>query len=138
MLDARQRLAQRVHAWAAKYAPWLELIGADRLPMNANAKERRERTHSWMTLPFRLRDFAPITLAYLKAHLENRNVETRPIIAGNLARHPASQRFQTRSAASLACCDDVLRCGFMIGCHPVLDDQAFETLESAFYSLSKF
>jgi CDP-4-dehydro-6-deoxyglucose reductase, E1 len=138
MLDARQRLAQQVHGWAGKYAPWLELIGAGRLPMNATALERRERTHSWMTLPFRVRDFAPVTLSDVKTHLENRNVETRPIIAGNLARHPAAQRFKTRSAASLACCDDVLRRGFMIGCHPVLDDQAFETLESAFYSLSKF
>ena len=136
MLDARQRLAQRVHDWAGKYAPWLELIGADRLPMTHNAVQRRERTHSWMTLPFRLRDVAPVNLSSLKTHLENRNVETRPIIGGNLARHPAAQRFKTRSAASLACCDDVLRRGFMIGCHPVLDDQAFETLESAFYSLS--
>lgn len=138
MLDARQRLARRVHDWTGKYAPWLELIGADRLPMALANVERRERTHSWMTLPFRLRDFAPVTLTELKTHLENRNVETRPIIAGNLARHPAAQRFQTRSAASLACCDDVLGRGFMIGCHPVLDDQSFETLESAFYSLSKF
>lgn len=138
MLDARQRLAQRVHEWTGKYAPWLELIGSDRLPMALTRVERRERTHSWMTLPFRLRDFASVTLTEVKTHLESRHVETRPIIAGNLARHPAAQRFQTRSAASLACCDDVLRRGFMIGCHPVLDDQAFETLESAFYSLSKF
>ena len=138
MMDARQRLAHRVNEWTRKYAPWLELIGADRLPMTPNAVQRRERTHSWMTLPFRLHDFAPIDSSSLKTHLENRNVETRPIIAGNLARHPATQQFHTRSAASLACCDNLLSRGFMIGCHPVLDDQAFETLESAFYSLSKF
>jgi len=137
MLDARQRLAQKVHGWAGKYAPWLELIGAERLPMASEAMERRERTHSWMMLPFRLSPGAPVDLSNLKHHLESRSVETRPIIAGNLARHPAAQRFKTRSAASLACCDDLLRRGFMIGCHPILDDQVFETLESAFYSLSK-
>jgi CDP-4-dehydro-6-deoxyglucose reductase, E1 len=136
MLEARQRLAQRVHGWTGKYAPWLELIGADRLPMTPNAVERRERTHSWMTLPFRLRDVAPVSLSSLKSHLESRNVETRPIIAGNLARHPAAKRFHTRSAASLACCDNLLSRGFMIGCHPILDERVFETLEAAFYSLS--
>jgi CDP-4-dehydro-6-deoxyglucose reductase, E1 len=137
MLDARQRLAQRVQKWIGRYAPWLELIGADRLPSTQNGVQRRERTHSWMTLPFRVLDFAPVNLKTLKTHLENQNVETRQIIAGNLAKHPAAQRFQTRSAASLACCDDILRRGFMIGCHPVLDQEAFETLESALYSLSK-
>jgi CDP-6-deoxy-D-xylo-4-hexulose-3-dehydrase len=137
MLDARQRLAQRVHGWIGKSAPWLELIGADRLPSTQNGVQRRERTHSWMTLPFRLRDFAPVNLNTLKTHLENQNVETRQIIAGNLAKHPAAQRFQSRSAPSLACCDDILRRGFMIGCHPVLNEEAFETLESAIYSLSK-
>src|SRR4030095_9875109 len=37
MLDARQRLAQRVQEWIGKYAPWLELIGADRLPTTQNS-----------------------------------------------------------------------------------------------------
>jgi len=137
MLDARQRLALRVHEWTAKYAPWLELIGSDRLPMTPSPVERRERTHSWMTLPFRLRDFAPVSVVSLKRHLETQSIETRPIIAGNLARHPGAERFKTRSAMSLAGCDDLLRRGFMIGCHPVLDAPVFETLESAFYSLSK-
>jgi dTDP-4-amino-4,6-dideoxygalactose transaminase len=86
--------------------------------------------------PFRLSPDAPVDLGNLKSHLEAKNVETRPIIAGNLAKHPAAQRFKTRSATSLAGCDNLLRRGFMIGCHPVLDDQAFETLEAAFYSLS--
>jgi CDP-6-deoxy-D-xylo-4-hexulose-3-dehydrase len=137
MLDARQRLARKVRDWAGQYAPWLELIGAERLPMARDAMERRERTHSWMMLPFRLSPDAPVDLGNLKSHLEARSVETRPIIAGNLARHPAAQRFQIRSATSLIGCDDLLRRGFMIGCHPVLDDHVFETLELAFYSLSK-
>ncbi|MCI0421777.1 MAG: DegT/DnrJ/EryC1/StrS family aminotransferase [Acidobacteria bacterium] len=137
MIDARQRLAQRVHDWVGKYAPWLELIGAERLPTASSKMKRLERTHSWMMLSFRLGQNAPTDLARLKSHLESMRVETRPIIAGNLARHPAALRFKTRSAASLACCDDLLSRGFMIGCHPVLDEQVFETLEAAFYSLSK-
>ena len=137
MLHARQCLARRVHDWVGQYAPWLELIGAEQLPMASDTVGRRERTHSWMMLPFRLSPDAPVDLGNLKSHLEAKNVETRPIIAGNLAKHPAAQRFKTRSATSLAGCDNLLRRGFMIGCHPVLDDQAFETLEAAFYSLRK-
>jgi CDP-6-deoxy-D-xylo-4-hexulose-3-dehydrase len=136
MIEARRRLARKVHDWTGKYAPWLEIIGAERLPIGSEEIERRECTHSWMMLPFRLGSDAPVDLENLKSHLEARSIETRPIIAGNLVRHPAAKRFNTRSAASLACCDDLLRRGFMIGCHPILDDQALETLESAFYSLS--
>jgi len=68
--------------------------------------------------------------------LEDRGVETRPIIAGNLARHPAAVRHGVRSAGSLQHCDDLLTRGFMIGCHPVLAPGALETLEEALEALA--
>jgi CDP-6-deoxy-D-xylo-4-hexulose-3-dehydrase len=137
MIESRERLARKASEWVGKYAPWLELIGADRLPAAGSRNLRVERNHSWMMLPFRLDRNAPTDLANVKKHFEKMRVETRPIIAGNLARHPATQKLRTRSASSLQHCDELLSRGFMIGCHPVLDAQAFETLEATFYSLSK-
>ncbi len=90
-----------------------------------------------MTFPLRLRAGAPASRQDVVRRLEQEGVETRPIIAGNLARHPATQRCTHRSAVSLAQSDLLLERGFMIGCHPVLAPGALETLERAVKSLAE-
>lgn len=135
MLEAREKLAHTVNEWTKKNAPWMRLVGAEHL---TNGKiTRRERRHSWMTFPFRLDPKAPVKVSIVKEIFEKAGVATRPIIAGNLARHPANAMAETRSAASLKTCDDILANAFMIGCHPVLDTGARGVLEQAFSGLSK-
>jgi CDP-6-deoxy-D-xylo-4-hexulose-3-dehydrase len=135
MLDARERLAHDVHEWGKKYAPWMRLVGSEHLSSKKNS--RRERRHSWMTFPFRLDPKAPVSVKKVKELFEMAGVETRPIIAGNLARHPANRHGEFRQAESLANCDELLTNGFMIGCHPVLETGARSALEAAFASLGK-
>jgi CDP-6-deoxy-D-xylo-4-hexulose-3-dehydrase len=135
MLEARENLARDVHRWGTKYAPWMRLIGAEHL--TEKNLSRRERRHSWMTFPFRLDPKAPVATKKVKELFEQAGVETRPIIAGNLARHPANRHGEFRQAESLANCDALLTQGFMIGCHPVLEAGAKDALESAFASLGK-
>lgn len=134
MLDAREDLAGTVAGWLSERVPWLELIGADTLGDGRSAA-RRERTHSWMTLPLRLREGAPASRDAVMRHLEKSGVETRPLLAGNLARHPAAKGIVSRSARSLHHCDELLYRAFMIGCHPVLAPAALKTLERAIISL---
>jgi CDP-6-deoxy-D-xylo-4-hexulose-3-dehydrase len=138
MLDARERLAREVHAILGRSAPWLELIGASRLSAEGPPADRRARAHSWMTLPMRVSPGAPLRASAVKAHLEKMGVETRPVIAGNLARHPGIAQFETRSAPSLRRADELLSSAFMIGCHPTLKpgDPAHETLRRALESLA--
>ena len=132
MLDARERLATRVHGWVASSIPWLRLIGSECLPSEGRVHARTERQHSWMTLPFLVADDAPLKKREVSQLLEKAGVETRPIIAGNLARHPASARFNTRAVDDMSVCDKLLDQGFMIGCHPERSAGALETLERAF------
>jgi CDP-6-deoxy-D-xylo-4-hexulose-3-dehydrase len=133
MLEEREALARRVASCIAR-APWLELLGAETLG-ESPVRSRRQRVHSWMTLPFRVRDGSPVGRDVVVRHLEAHGVETRPIIAGNLARHPAARTFASRSARSLATCDDLLARGFMAGCHPGAAPGALATLERALTSL---
>ena len=125
----------RLGGW---FCPWLRLIGADRLPAAGESADRRQRTHSWMTLPFVLDADAPVGIQVVKQTLESMGVETRPVIAGNLARHPATQQFKTRSADALFRCDALLAQGFMIGCHPAPGPGAIEALERGLAALAKF
>ena len=90
-----------------------------------------------MTMPLRLADGAPLSRDATMSHLERHRVETRPLLAGNLARHPAAQGIESRGASGLGTCDDLLERAFMIGCHPVLSDAARQTLDGALRSLAE-
>jgi CDP-6-deoxy-D-xylo-4-hexulose-3-dehydrase len=111
MLAARRKLAMEVKE---RLPGWLELTGADN-PGN-----------SWMTLPLRVK--VPGAREHVVRHFESHGVDTRPVIAGNLVRHPAMKHVQHRCAPSLAVADSVLADCFMIGCHPVMTDEARGTL----------
>ena len=67
----------------------------------------------------------------VKNLFESVGIETRPIIAGNLAKHPSSIRYKLRQAPSLAEADNVLKNGFMIGCHPYNWENNLNLLEKA-------
>ena len=137
LLLARETLAHAVSGWLQTYAPWLELIGRGSIGPRFPAV-RRSRTHSWMTLPLRVGPDAPVHRAVVVEALEAAGVETRPIIAGNLARHPGVKQVAYREAPSMAHCDALLTDSFMIGCHPVLSSGSLSTLESAIGALATF
>jgi CDP-4-dehydro-6-deoxyglucose reductase, E1 len=87
MLEARELLAHSVHGWVRRSVPWLRLLGSECLPTEKQVQPRKARQHSWMTLPFLVAAHAPLRKAEVTRLLEQNGVETRPIIAGNLARH---------------------------------------------------
>jgi CDP-6-deoxy-D-xylo-4-hexulose-3-dehydrase len=135
MLAARCDLARTVGNWLSERVPWIELIGSETLA-GTQSDSRRDRTHSWMTLPLRLREGAPISRDAVVRHLEQMGVETRPLLAGNLARHPAAKGIGSRTAPSLYHCDELVDRALMIGCHPVLAPGTLETLERALTSIA--
>lgn len=137
MLFARESLARAVKGWLSDFAPWLELIGGDALRPSIPS-DRRGRLNSWMTLPLRVKPGAPADRDMVVRHFEGNGVETRPIIAGNLARHPAVSQVLHRTAASMDACDALLRDSFMIGCHPMLSSGSLATLERAITALTDF
>jgi CDP-4-dehydro-6-deoxyglucose reductase, E1 len=135
MLASRDLLAADVAGWTKKHSPWMTLIGSEHV--SEKKYSRRERRHSWMTFPFRLDPKAPVGVNKVKEVFEAHGVDTRPVIAGNLARHPANELAETRQATSLKNCDALLENAFMIGCHPVLDNEGKNAVASAFEALAK-
>ena len=55
-----------------------------------------------------------------------RGVETRPVVAGNLARHPVAERIPDLAAIDMPGVDLVHRQGFYIGLHPFQDDDKID------------
>jgi CDP-4-dehydro-6-deoxyglucose reductase, E1 len=70
----------------------------------------------------------------LSDHLESRGIETRPIVAGNLAIQPAFRDSPHRTVGSLANATGVGQRGLFIGNHPSLDERRIEHITGAFRS----
>lgn len=53
----------------------------------------------------------------IKAHLDAAGIETRPIIAGNMALQPAMKKYKHRVAGNLSNATNIMKNGFAIGNH---------------------
>lgn len=88
-----------------------------------------EAEPSWFCLPVIVDKDAPFRRAELTGFLERNGVETRPIVAGNLARQPAAQLFpELRAAENLKGADFIHTNGFYIGLLPMIGDEGVDRL----------
>ncbi|MES2217664.1 MAG: aminotransferase class I/II-fold pyridoxal phosphate-dependent enzyme [Pseudomonadota bacterium] len=82
--------------------------------------------HVWFGFPIIVKDNAPFTVKEITAFIQQNKIETRPIIAGNMARHPAFNMYQHRISGSLNAADTVMKQGFAFACHHAVDKNARE------------
>lgn len=87
---------------------------------------------AWFALPLLVTPEAPFSRKELTTYLEEKGVETRPIVAGNLARHPVSKLFQEFNEAVYPGADVVHNQGFYIGLSPLQNDEAIDRLLECF------
>jgi CDP-4-dehydro-6-deoxyglucose reductase, E1 len=64
--------------------------------------------------------------------LEEQGIETRPIVAGNLARHPAASLFKAFGESRFPGAESVHRRSFYIGLSPLQTDSAMDRLLETF------
>ncbi len=80
-------------------------------------KEQENGKASWFGFCITLTPECPFDLKQITSFLQSHDVETRPIIAGNMARHPALKMYAHLVSGTLENCDTVMQRGFAIGCH---------------------
>jgi CDP-6-deoxy-D-xylo-4-hexulose-3-dehydrase len=77
---------------------------------------------SWFAFPMVVRDDAPFVRNDLIRWLEDRRIETRFLLAGNIIRQPGYAHIAHRNVGDLANTDLVMRGGFFVGVYPGLDE----------------
>jgi CDP-6-deoxy-D-xylo-4-hexulose-3-dehydrase len=82
--------------------------------------------HSWFGFPVLVSADAPFSRDEICTFLNSKGVETRPIIAGNLVRHPGTKLYEYRQADALTGADQVMDFGFALPCHQSLTDEALD------------
>lgn len=74
----------------------------------------------WFSYPITIKDRSPFTRKEITSYLENKNIETRTVFAGNITRQPAFYGVDYRVFGSLKNSDKVLSDTFFIGLWPGL------------------
>lgn len=89
-------------------------------------QEEANAKHVWFGFPIILKENAPFSLKEITQFLQKYGIETRPIIAGNIARHPALEMYTHRIGSDLSCADYIMKNGFAIACHQAVNNDARE------------
>lgn len=80
-------------------------------------QETPKGKHVWFGFSLIVKDNAPFTTKDIAAYLQKHKIESRPIIAGNMTRHPGVKMYQHRISGDLTAADKVMKNGFSFGCH---------------------
>jgi CDP-6-deoxy-D-xylo-4-hexulose-3-dehydrase len=80
-------------------------------------EERKGTKHVWFGYPITVKPIAPFTRKDFVDFLEQKGIETRPVMAGNIAEQPAMKLFKYRKADELNNSKIIMRNSFFFGNH---------------------
>jgi CDP-6-deoxy-D-xylo-4-hexulose-3-dehydrase len=81
-----------------------------------------ESVPSWFAFPVTVRPGAPFSRRDLAYWLEDRNIETRLLFAGNVVRQPGFRSIEHQTVGELRNADLIMRSSLFFGVYPGLDD----------------
>ena len=91
-----------------------------------------ESRPSWFGFLITVRPNSPVSRNDLVSHLEAHNIQTRPLFAGNLTRHPCFQNLREgvdyRISGTLEVTDQVMNSSFWMGIYPGMTEEQLETM----------
>jgi CDP-4-dehydro-6-deoxyglucose reductase, E1 len=76
-----------------------------------------------LAFPLTVRSGSSINRKHLMTYLEEHNIQTRPLFAGNIMRHPAFKDIKSRVHGDLKNADFIMKNSFLTGCHHGLTDE---------------
>ena len=114
-IDNRRETAAFFLKYLSKYSDFFQF-----------QQETPKGKHVWFGFAIILKDNTPFTVKDITAFIQKNKIETRPVIAGNMARHPAFDMYEHRISGTLEAADTVMQKGFAVACHHAVDKNARE------------
>lgn len=93
---------------------------------------------SWFVFPMVIRPDASFRRKSLVEHMEKKNIETRPILAGNIYKHPAYRKVKFRIIDRLKNSDLILRNGLFCGVYQGLSEKKIRYAVESIRSFPEF
>jgi len=92
---------------------------------------------SWFVFPITIKKSAKFSRQNLVSFLENKGIETRPILAGNIENHPAYKNTKFRRIEKLRISEQILHNSFFLGVYPGLQHEELSYIVESFKSFFK-
>jgi len=100
-------------------------------------REHPDAVVTWLALPLTIKDSAPFKRFELIKFLEDHNIQTRLLFAGNILRHPAYRAVPHRVVGSLANADKIMADSFAIGAHQAMTPEVVAYVKDVFRKFFK-
>jgi CDP-4-dehydro-6-deoxyglucose reductase, E1 len=89
--------------------------------------------NAWLAFPLLVRTDAPFDRTSLQQYFERHGIQTRPIFAGNILRHPGFRDMRHRVVpGGYPNSDRVMQSGLLLGCHQGLDQDDLQYIMQVF------
>lgn len=86
---------------------------------------------AWLAFPVIIRPKSPFTRLEIVTFLEDNNIQTRPVFAGNILKQPGFKKIVNRKiSAAFPNTDLIMKNGFVLACHHGLDDHQIAYVKS--------
>lgn len=100
-------------------------------------RSHRKADPAWFAFPIIVKDNAPFSREDIVKYLEAKNIQTRPIFAGNVIRQPAYKQCKFKIHGALENSDMIMRNAFFIGIYPGLGEPQLQYIAETFDSFFK-
>lgn len=88
--------------------------------------ETKDSYSSWFGFSIVLKEKCPFKVSEISTYLKGKNIENRPIIAGNIGNHPVMKSFSHRIGGTQEVSNNIMKNGFALGCHQHIDEEAID------------
>ncbi len=95
-------------------------------------QEHPDAAVTWLAFPLTIRDGAPFDRFELIKHLEEHNIQTRLLFAGNILRHPAYKNAPHRVVGELTNADKIMKDSLVIGAHHGMTPEMVDYVTATF------
>lgn len=121
-IDVREANFARQLTFFSDYEDWFIL-----------PRQREDSRTGWLAFPLTIRKGAPFERREMQLWLEKRDIQTRPVFAGNILRQPAMQSIACKiDPSGYPVADAVMRGGVLLACHHGLEDAQIDYMYETF------
>ncbi len=100
-------------------------------------EEHPKAESTWLAFPLTIRDGAPFKRFELIKYLEDHNIQTRLLFAGNILRHPGYKDAPHRIVGELKNADKIMNDALVIGAHHGMTNGMIDYIKETFASFFK-
>lgn len=104
---------------------------ADKTEYFALPTQTPDTETAWLAFPLIIKPKAPFTRLEIITFLEDNDIQTRPVFAGNILKQPGFKKIENRKiSAAFPNTDHIMKNGFVVACHHGLNDEQIAYLQS--------